>query len=101
MESCKKELDRDLVVLGSRKLVQALMRHNLVDVFVLLIHPLILGAGSHLFTDDSVFAALRLVDIKTTPTGVVIATYQSAEKGFGHVRPCICKNSSHKHCHHG
>jgi dihydrofolate reductase len=75
----KKELDKDLVVLGSRKLVQSLMWSNLVDQYVLLIHPLVLGSGSRLFTEENAFAALRLVDVKATPTGVVVATYQSAE----------------------
>ena len=70
---------KDLVVLGSGELVQSLMRHNLVDEFVLLIHPLVLGSGRRLFTDGGAFAALRLVDSKTTTTGVVIATYQPAE----------------------
>jgi hypothetical protein len=54
------------------------MRRNLVDEYVLLIHPLVLGAGRRLFTGGA-FAALRLVDAKTTTTGVVIATYQPAE----------------------
>jgi dihydrofolate reductase len=75
----KEELGKDLVILGSGELVQSLMRHNLVDQYVLLIHPLILGSGSRLFTDGGAFAALRLVDTKTTTTGVVIATYQLAE----------------------
>ncbi len=75
----KKELDRDLVVLGSRELVQSLMRHNLIDEYVLLIHPLVLGSGSRLFPEEHAFAALLLVDVKATPTGVVVAIYQSAE----------------------
>jgi dihydrofolate reductase len=54
------------------------MRRNLVDEYVLTIHPLVLGSGRRLFTDDGAFAALRLVDTKTTTTGVVIATYQSS-----------------------
>lgn len=74
----KKELDRDLVVLGSRTLVQSLMRHRLVDQYVLLIHPLILGSGNRLFPEENTFTALKLVDVKTTPTGVVAATYQLA-----------------------
>ncbi len=45
---------------------------------MLLIHPLVLGSGRRLFTDGGPFAALRLVDTKTTTTGVVIATYQPA-----------------------
>ena len=47
---------------------------------MLLIHPLVLGSGRRLFTDDGAFAALRLVDAKTTTTGVVIATYRLAEQ---------------------
>jgi dihydrofolate reductase len=69
---------KDIVVLGSGKLVQTLMKHTLVDEYVLLIHPLVLGAGSRLFTDGSAYAALRLVDAKTTTSGVVVATYQAA-----------------------
>ena len=75
----KKELDRDLVVLGSRALVRSLLRSNLIDVYVLSIHPLVLGTGSHLFTAEDTRRALRLVDVKSTPSGVIIATYLAAE----------------------
>jgi dihydrofolate reductase len=75
----KQEPGKHLVVLGSGELIQSLMRRNLVDEYVLLIHPLVLGSGRRLFTDDGAFAALRLVDTRTTTTGVVIATYQPAE----------------------
>ena len=75
----KEQPGRDLVVLGSGELVQSLMRRNLIDEYVLLIHPLILGSGRRLFTDGGASAALRLVDTKTTTTGVVIVTYQPAE----------------------
>jgi dihydrofolate reductase len=68
---------KDIVVLGSGELVQTLRKHNLVDEYVLLIYPLVLGSGRRLFPDGGAFAALRLVDTKTTTTGVVIATYQS------------------------
>src|SRR5260370_420834 len=76
----KQEPGKDLVVMGSGELVQSLMRHNLVDEYVLLIHPLVLGSGRRLFADGGAFAALRLVDTKTTTTGVVIATYQPTEQ---------------------
>jgi dihydrofolate reductase len=72
----KEQPGKDIVVLGSGELVQSLMRCNLVDEYVLLIHPLVLGSGRRLFPDGSPFAALRLVDSVTTATGVVIATYQ-------------------------
>jgi dihydrofolate reductase len=79
----KEQLGKDLLVLGSGELVQSLMRRNLVDEYVLLIHPLVLGAGRRLFPDGGAFAALRLVDAKTTTTGVLIATYQPAEPTVG------------------
>jgi len=72
---------KDLVVLGSGELVQSLMRRHLIDEYVLLIHPLILGTGRRLFTDGGASADLRLVDTTTTTTGVVIATYQPLERG--------------------
>jgi dihydrofolate reductase len=72
----KAQPGKDIVVLGSGVLLESLMRRNLVDEYVVLIHPLLLGSGRHLFTDGSQFAALRLVDAKTTTTGVVIATYE-------------------------
>jgi dihydrofolate reductase len=78
-----KEQPDDLVVLGSGELVRSLMRANLVDEYVLLIHPLVLGSGRRLFPDGGPSAALRLVDTKTTTTGVVIATYQPAEPTAG------------------
>jgi len=75
----KEEPGKDLVVLGSGELVQSLMRRNLVDEYVLLIHPLVLGSGRRLFAGGGAFAALRLVDTRTTTTGVLIANYQLAE----------------------
>ena len=71
---------KDIVVLGSGELVQSLMRGGLVDVYVLLIHPLVLGSGRRLFQDGGSFAALRLVDSRPTTTGVLIATYQPAAR---------------------
>ena len=70
---------KDLVVLGSGALLHSLMRRNLVDQYVLLIHPLLLGSGLRLFSDGGSFATLQLVDSKTTTTGVIVATYQPAE----------------------
>jgi dihydrofolate reductase len=75
----KEQPGKDIVVLGSGDLLQSLMRRGLVDVYVLLIHPLVLGSGRRLFPDDGSLARLRLVDSVTTTTGVIIATYQPAD----------------------
>jgi dihydrofolate reductase len=72
-----KEEGVDFTVLGSGVLVQSLMRHNLVDRYLLLIHPLVLGSGRRLF-EGGTFAKLRLVETKPTTKGVVIAVYAPA-----------------------
>jgi len=75
----KEQPGKDVVILGSGELIQSLMRRNLIDKYLLMIHPLVLGSGRRLFTDAGAFAALRLVDTTTTTTGVIIARYQAAE----------------------
>ncbi len=75
----KKQLDTALVILGSGVLIQSLMQHNLIDEYVLSIHPLILGTGRRLFPDRSSYAALKLVETKIASTGVVMATYHPTE----------------------
>ena len=79
----KRQEDKDLVILGSGELIRSLMAHDLIDEYRLLIHPLVLGSGRRLFTDDGTFSTLRLVDTTTTTTGVVIATYRPAEPKAG------------------
>jgi dihydrofolate reductase len=69
----------DLVVLGSGALLQSLMRHDLVDEFLLLIHPLVLGTGRRLFPSDGPRVPLRLMEAKPTTTGVLIARYELGE----------------------
>jgi dihydrofolate reductase len=66
----------DLVVLGSVALVQSLLVADLVDEYVLSIHPLALGTGARLFRDGGPHASFDLVDAKSTRTGVVIARYR-------------------------
>jgi len=72
----KEQPGKDITVLGCGDLMQTLMRHGLVDVYVLLIHPLVLGRGRRLFNDDAHRSALRLVHSVATTTGVVMATYR-------------------------
>jgi dihydrofolate reductase len=73
----KAQPGNELQVHGSGRLVGTLIEHGLIDEYRLLIYPLVLGSGQRLFT-DSMLAALRLVDSKTTSTGALIATYVPA-----------------------
>jgi dihydrofolate reductase len=72
----KRESEKDIGVLGSGELIGTLQRAGLIDRYVLMIHPLVLGSGKRLFGDDGTFEELGLVDSVTTTTGVLIATYQ-------------------------
>ena len=74
----KKQPGKDLGIMGSGELIQSLMPAGLIDEYLLMIHPLILGSGRRLFPDVSAAQSLRLVDSKTATTGVLIATYQPA-----------------------
>jgi dihydrofolate reductase len=69
---------KDLVILGSGELIQTLMKHNLIDTYILFIHPLILGSGRRMFPEGSAASTFKLVDVKPSSIGVVIATYQAA-----------------------
>ncbi|MGH3736324.1 MAG: dihydrofolate reductase family protein [Micromonosporaceae bacterium] len=73
----KQQPGRDLVLLGSGVLINALAANDLIDEYTLMIHPLVLGAGRRLFAGDTQ-ASLKLVDSVPTSTGVIIATYQPA-----------------------
>ena len=76
----KKDHDKTLVIFGSGVLVQSLMQRDLVDEYVLQIHPLVLGKARRLFPDGSPLTKFSLVDSVTTGTGVIIATYRPASE---------------------
>jgi dihydrofolate reductase len=73
----KRDLTGDLTVMGSGELLQTLMRHDLIDEYLLLIAPVVFGTGRRLFADGSPSTSLRLIDSTTTNTGVIIASYQT------------------------
>jgi dihydrofolate reductase len=71
----KKRSATNLVIIGSGVLIGTLMTADLIDEYLLMIHPLILGSGQKLFAEDT-HASLRLIESSTTHTGVVIAIYE-------------------------
>ena len=75
----KDQPGKELQVIGSGQLVRTLVQHGLVDEYRLMIHPILLGSGKRLFREGAdAPTKLRLVDVKPTTTGVLIATYQPA-----------------------
>jgi dihydrofolate reductase len=70
----------DIQVWGSSKLIQLLLKHDLVDELRLKIHPLTLGKGKKLFDNGPIPAAFTLIESIVTPSGVIIANYKRAGK---------------------
>ncbi len=68
----------EIQVHGSSNLLQTLLKNDLVDECRLLIFPVVLGSGKRLFGEGVLAAGWKLVDSKTSATGVVIATYVRA-----------------------
>lgn len=75
----KNEPGQEIQVHGSGALLQTLLKHELIDEFRLWVFPVLLGSGKRLFSEGTVPARLKLIDTKTSSTGVVIHTYQGAE----------------------
>lgn len=80
IKKIKKSKGPDLHVWGSGKLVQLLLKNDLVDEIRLKIHPLTLGKGKKLFDGGSIPAAFTLTENAITPKGVIIAAYKRAGK---------------------
>jgi dihydrofolate reductase len=70
----------DIQVWGSSKLIQTLLKNDLVDELRLKIHPLTLGKGKKLFDKSAIPAAFTLAESIITKTGVIIACYKRAGK---------------------
>jgi dihydrofolate reductase len=75
----REDVDGDIVVHGSGRLVQTLLEHDLVDELRLMVFPVILGAGLRLFGETSGKKPLRLVECKTVGDGVAIQIYAPAQ----------------------
>ncbi|MHC2990126.1 dihydrofolate reductase [Pontibacter sp. HJ8] len=80
IQELKNSNGADIQVWGSSKLIQLLLKNDLVDELWLMIHPLTLGKGKKLFDDGPIPAAFTLKESTTTPSGVIIANYQRAGK---------------------
>jgi dihydrofolate reductase len=76
----KQELNGEIVVAASFRLVETLMEHDLVDELRLKIFPVVLGDGERLFGETSGKKPMRLVDTQTVEGDVVFLTYQIARE---------------------
>ena len=77
--SALKDDGTSLVIFGSAELTQALTDAGLVDRYVVMIHPVLVGSGLRLFPDSGPYRRLALVDSTITTTGVLIGIYEPTE----------------------
>jgi dihydrofolate reductase len=75
----KQQPGKNIGVGGSPALVRSLLQEGLLNELKLMIHPVVVGKGKRLFTEDLDGKRLKPVASKVTGTGVVIVTYQSAK----------------------
>jgi dihydrofolate reductase len=78
IKKLKESEGSDIKIWGSSELIQLLLKHDLVDEFWLMIHPIVLGKGKRLFNDESMPVAFTLADSTITTSGVVMANYTKA-----------------------
>ena len=74
----KQQQGPNLHVYGSANLMQTLLRHDLVDAFWLMIHPITLGSGKKLFADGTLPAAFKVTESSVTANGVIMVNYERA-----------------------
>lgn len=80
IENLRNSKGPDIQVWGSGKLIQLLLKNDLVDKLWLKIFPITLGEGRKLFDDGPIPAAFKLQESTITPSGVIIANYVRAGK---------------------
>jgi dihydrofolate reductase len=76
IKKLKQQDGPDLQVHGSGNLIQTLLKHDLVDEFWLKIFPITLGTGKRLFAEGTMPVAFTPHESKTSPRGVIVASYQ-------------------------
>jgi dihydrofolate reductase len=72
----KQQQGSDLHVWGSSKLIQTLIKHDLVDTFWLMIYPITLGAGKRLFAEGTIPMSFKVTESKVAPSGVIVVNYE-------------------------
>lgn len=77
IKKLKEENDPDLWIHGSGNLVQTLLRHHLIDRMHLWTFPVTVGSGKRFFAEGTQAEGFKVIESKTSTTGVIIATYES------------------------
>jgi len=76
IDAMKREPGKNILIFGSGEVVSALTRHGLIDEYHFVVCPVLLGGGKTLLNDVGRATALKLVESKPFPSGVVILRYE-------------------------
>ena len=79
----RQEVDGDIQVPGSRRLVQELLEHDLVDELHLMVFPVVLGTGDRMFGETTDKKTMRLKESRTVGEGILVLSYERAEEQDG------------------
>jgi dihydrofolate reductase len=73
----KQQVDGDIAVAASFRLVRSLLENDLVDELRLMVYPVVLGAGRRLFGQISNKKPMRLIDVRTVGGDLAYLTYEA------------------------
>lgn len=76
VQQIRQQSGKDIWLYGGAKLITTFVNLDLVDVYRLAVHPVILGGGKPLFKDIEKRVNLKLIDAKGSATGVTLLTYE-------------------------
>jgi dihydrofolate reductase len=75
----KSQPGNDLLLSGSAQLFNSMMKENLIDLYRIMLHPLVLGKGLRLFAYDGTERVLELTDVKRFGKGITVLEYAPAK----------------------
>lgn len=81
LNALKQEGDGDIVIHGSGRLINSLIPTGVIDEYRLMVHPIVVGKGQRLFSDDLESLTLDLVDTSVYEKGILVLTYAQARQG--------------------
>jgi len=76
----KRKQERDIMITGSVSVIRALMAHDLVDEYRLLVFPLVLGQGTRLFPDGTAPVPLALVSAEQQGPAIRLTYTRSGDR---------------------
>ncbi|HEX2916125.1 MAG TPA: dihydrofolate reductase family protein [Chloroflexia bacterium] len=83
VKQLKEEPGKTIAIFGSNRLCVSLLEHKLLDEFQLMLNPVVLGAGTSLFTGLAAHTPFQLAALRQFPSGNVLLTYRQREEQAG------------------